>query len=216
MFYICFDQMQNNLISQAGQMRSSSVPNDLLPALNQVGCIVFGPLIQGVLYPVLRRRQLYPSPITRITIGFGFVTLSMLYATIIQLLIYRSPPCYDQPGHCGHNQINVWTQAPLYLLIAVGEVFAYVTALEYAYEYSPKTMKVIIQAVGLLIAGVGSACAMALTPVARDPNLLIFYSSLTAGMAATSIVFWLLFRKYDRHRTTIEDCVSQDKAEGSA
>ncbi|KAF1358616.1 hypothetical protein EJ07DRAFT_67827, partial [Lizonia empirigonia] len=42
MFYVCFDQMQNNLISQAGQMQTNSTPNDLLPAMNQVGCIVLG------------------------------------------------------------------------------------------------------------------------------------------------------------------------------
>ena len=46
-FYICFNQMQNNLISQAAQMEASGTPNNLLPAMNQVGCIVLGPLIQG-------------------------------------------------------------------------------------------------------------------------------------------------------------------------
>ena len=39
--------MQNNLISQAAQMEASGTPNNLLPAMNQVGCIVLGPLIQG-------------------------------------------------------------------------------------------------------------------------------------------------------------------------
>jgi dipeptide/tripeptide permease len=71
MFYICFDQMQNNLISQAAQMEASGTPNDLLPAMNQVGCIVLGPLIQGWVYPLLHRRQIYLKPIMRITIGFS-------------------------------------------------------------------------------------------------------------------------------------------------
>ncbi|KAJ4332563.1 peptide transporter ptr2 [Ascochyta clinopodiicola] len=195
MFYVCFDQMQNNLISQAGQMQTNGTPNDLLPAMNQVGCIVLGPLIQEVLYPFLHRRRIYPTPVSRITIGFAFVTLSMLYATVVQLFIYRSPPCYDQPGSCGHNQINVWIQAPLYFLISAGEIFAYVTALECAYDHSPKAMKVVVQAIGLLVGGVGSACAMALTPVARNPYLVTFYASLTGGMAITTIIFWALFRR---------------------
>ncbi|KAF3031692.1 peptide transporter ptr2 [Didymella heteroderae] len=203
-FYVCFDQMQNNLISQAGQMETNSTPNDLLPAMNQVGCIVLGPLIQEVLYPFLHRRRVYPTPVSRIAIGFAFVTLSMLYATVVQLFIYRSPPCYDRPGSCGSNEINVWIQAPLYFLISAGEIFAYVTALEYAYDRSPKAMKVVVQAVGLLVGGVGSACAMALTPVARDPYLVVFYGSLAAGMAATTIVFWMLFRERDGLRETTE------------
>ena len=204
MFYICFDQMQNNLISQAGQMETNGIPNDLLPAMNQVGCIVLGPLIQEVLYPFLHRRRVYPTAVSRITIGFAFVTLSMLYATVVQLFIYRSPPCYDQPGSCGSNQVNVWIQAPLYFLIAAGEIFAYVTALEYAYDRSPKAMKVVVQAVGLLVGGLGSACAMALTPVARDPYLVTFYGSLTGGMAITTIVFWTLFRRYDSSQAAVE------------
>jgi POT family proton-dependent oligopeptide transporter len=195
-FYLCFDQMQNNLISQAGQMESSGTPNDLLPAMNQVGCIVFGPLVQEVLYPLLHRRGVYLTPIARITIGFVFVTLSMMYATIVQTLIYQSPPCYNQPQTCGSNKINVWIQAPLYFLISAGEVFAYVTALEYANENSPKGLKVVVQAVSMLIGGAGSAMAMALTPIAHDPNLVAFYSSLTGAMAITTVVFWLLFRNF--------------------
>ena len=208
-FYICFDQMQNNLISQAGQMKTGNTPNDLMPAMNQVGCIVLGPLIQEGLYPLLHRRRIYIKPITRITIGFGFIALAMLYATCVQYAIYTSPPCYDHPEHCGdvqwtsklglkEDRPNVWIQAPLYFLIATGEIFAYVTGIEYAIDHSPKDMKVLVQAISLLLAGVGSAFAMALAQVARDPNLLWLYASLTGGMAATTLIFWLVFRRYDR------------------
>lgn len=209
MFYICFDQMQNNLVSQAGQMDTRGTPNDLLPAMNQVGCIVFGPLIQGVLYPYLHRRRIYLSAITRITIGFVFITLSMLYATVVQHRIYSTEPCYNRPGSCGSNSVSVWLQAPLYLLIAIGEIFAYVTALEYAHDHSPENMKVIVQAINLLVAGVGSAGAMALTPIAHDPQLVIFYASLTGGMATTTLVFWPLFRRGGGQNPTVSGQVAQ-------
>ncbi|KAH7076144.1 POT family-domain-containing protein [Paraphoma chrysanthemicola] len=201
MFYVCFDQMQNNLISQAGSMRTNGTPNDLLPALNQVGCIVLGPAIQMGLYPFLHRRRIYIGPILRITIGFSFIALSMLYSTIVQYAIYNSPPCYDMPRSCSimdaHGRPNVWLQAPVYFLISTGEIFAYVTGLEYAYDHSPKDMKVIVQAISLIIGGLGSAVALALTAVAHDPNLVIFYASLTVAMAATALVFWSVFRRYD-------------------
>ena len=77
MFYVCFDQMQNNLISQAGQMETNGTPNDLLPAMNQVGCIVLGPLTQELLYPFLHRRRVYLTAVSRIAVGFAFVALSM-------------------------------------------------------------------------------------------------------------------------------------------
>ncbi|KAF2629434.1 PTR2-domain-containing protein [Macroventuria anomochaeta] len=187
-FYVCFDQMQNNLISQAAEMETHGTPNDLVPAMNQVGCIVFAPLIQEVLYPFLHRRRIYLRPVTRITIGFCFVASSMLYATVLQHFIYSS----------SDTKVNVWIQAPLYFLLAIGEVFAMVTAMEYAYDHSPKDMKVIVQAVSLLIAGVGSAIAMALTPAARDPLMVGFYGSLTGAMVLTIIIFYAVFRHYDR------------------
>jgi POT family proton-dependent oligopeptide transporter len=199
--------MQNNLISQAGQMESSGTPNDLLPAMNQVGCIVLGPLVQEILYPLLHRRGVYLTAITRITIGFVFVTLSMMYATIVQTLIYQSPPCYNRPQTCGSNKINVWIQAPLYFFMSAGEIFAYVAAVEYANENSPKGLEVVVQAVSLLIGGAGSAVAMILTLVAHDPNLIAFYSSLTGAMAITTVGFWRFFRNLGES-LTIPDRVS--------
>lgn len=213
MFYVCFDQMQNNLISQAGQMKMGDTPNDLLPALNQVGCIVMGPLIQMGLYPFLHRRRIYVGPIMRITIGFGFMALAMLYATIVQHDIYKSASCYSKHVECsnstpGQNAPNVWIQAPVYLLISTGEIFSFVTGLEYAYDHSPKDMKVIVQAISMLVGGIGSAIALALTPVAHDPNLVIFYASLAIAMAVTTFAFWLVFRNYDRTR---EDHMDEEK-----
>lgn len=217
MFYVCFDQMQNNLISQAGQMEMNGTPNDLLPGMNQIACIVLGPIIQVGLYPFLHRRRIYLSPVLRISIGFMFISLSMLYATFVQHMIYNSSPCYESPNLC-HNGLlsgsetlrpNVWIQTPVYFLIAAGEIFAYTTGLEYAYNNSPKDMKAIIQAINLLIAGLGSAIALALTAVAHDPNLTIFYASLSGAMAVTTFVFWLLFRNYDAlPETDVEKSIS--------
>ncbi|KAF2742836.1 PTR2-domain-containing protein [Sporormia fimetaria CBS 119925] len=206
-FYICFDQMQNNLISQAKQMVTHSIPNDMMPALNQVFCILLGPIVQYGLYPFLNRHNIPFKPIARITVGFIFIALSMLYAAITQHIIYTRGPCFSTPGACDAiphdsttfqpNDISVWLQTPVYFLIAIGEIFAYVTALEYSYDHSPKSMKAIVQAISLMIAGLGSAAAMGLTPVARDPWLVALYGGLFGGMAVTTGVFWWCFRRYD-------------------
>lgn len=186
--------MQNNLISQASHMRMGGTPNDLLPAMNQVGCIVFGPMIQDVLYPFLHRRNIYPSAIARITAGYAFVTMAMLYATVLQFFIDKTSSCNDSPGRCNYSQIHVWLQAPVFLFLAVGEILAVVTGMEYAYSQAPQGAKVLVQAVGLLVAAFASGIALSLSVVAHDPNMVVFYGSLTATMAATTIAFWLLFR----------------------
>ena len=212
-FYLCFDQMQNNLISQAANMETHVMPNDVMPALNQVACIILGPLIQSVLYPFLQRRNIPFRPIAKITVGFAFVALSMLYATILQQFIYTDGPCYNHPGICPGdspngqatarfklpNHINIWIQAPVYIFIAIGEIFAYVTGLEYAYDNSPHGLKAIVQAFSLLVAALGSAGAMGFSPLARDPYLVAFYACLTIAITVTAVIFWWVFSKYDEH-----------------
>lgn len=135
----------------------------------------------------------------------------MLYATVVQVLIYRSSLCYDQPWNCGPSLINGWVQGPLYFLISAGEAFAYVTAFEYEFDHSPKEMKVVVQAIDLLIGGVASACAMASTAVARDPYLFFFYGSLSGGMPVTTVVFWLLLRRYNMPQAETRDKTDRDE-----
>ena len=231
--------MQNNLISQAAQMDNHGVPNDLVPAMNQIGCVIFGPLIQNVLYPFLHRHRINFRPIARVTVGFGFVALSMLYATIVQQMIYSAGPCYKFPKECSDswmqgqnvsskisatpattrtrnpNHVNIWVQTPIYMLISIGEVFAYVTGLEYAYNNAPKGMKAIVQAISLILAGVGSAGAMAMTPLAHNPRLVLFYSLLTILMTATTVIFWIIFRGYDEKGTQEEEDMQWEIDPGS-
>ncbi|KAF2686280.1 MFS general substrate transporter [Lentithecium fluviatile CBS 122367] len=211
-YWTCFDQMQNNLISQAGSMKGNGTPNDMLPAMNQVGCIIFVPLVQHGLLPTLHKRGIYPKTVTRIAVGFGFMTMAMLYASVVQHLIYQSGPCYEHPRHCASdrpihdpNDVNVWIQTPVYLLLSLSEIFAWVTAIEYAYETAPKDMKTVVQAISLLIAGMGSAIAMSLTPVAHDPHMVIFYASLASAMAATGLIFYFVFRNMDQDQLTRGD-----------
>lgn len=198
--------MQNNLVSQAAQMDTGWIPNDMVSIINPIACIILGPLIQHLLYPCLERRDISLPPILRITIGFIFMTFAMLYATIVQHIIYTSDTCYQVPAACvgpsamqstAPKRVTVWIQAPVYVLIAVGELFSVVTALEYAYSLSPKSMEAVVQAISLLIAGIGSACAMGFSPLARDPYTRTLYFCLSCLMAATTLAFWWCFAAYD-------------------
>src|SRR2546421_6302876 len=114
---MCFNQMQNNLVSQAGQMELHGLPNDTIQALNPIACIILGPIVQKILYPFLNNRKISFRPIARITVGFITVIASMAYAAGVQRLIYNAGPCYDQPLACSAsdggripNHVNVWLQ----------------------------------------------------------------------------------------------------------
>ncbi|KAK3332275.1 POT family-domain-containing protein [Cercophora scortea] len=212
-FYLCINQMYNNLVSQAGQMRLGAVPNDMIQAFSGVACIVLGPPIQA-LYELLARYKIGFGPVARISVAFLFLAAAMAYAAGVQTLIYAAGPCFDRPGACEAsvpgagkpgvavpvatgNDVSVWVQMPVYVLIAVAEILGFVTAFEYAYNHAPADMKTVVQALAQLTAGLASALSMAISPAAQDPHLVVMYACLAGAMGLSLVLFWWRFRKYD-------------------
>jgi proton-dependent oligopeptide transporter, POT family len=180
MFWLCWGQAFNNLISQAAQMDTYGIPNDLFKTLNPVACIAFGPIFQNWLYPFLQRHNIPFRPIARFTVGCFFMALSLALATGIQQLIYDRGPCYSHPLECSAsdngnipNHVNVFLQTPVYIAMAFSELLALTTSYEYAYSKAPNSMKSCVQAVSVFMAGIGSGIGMAVSPVAEDPNMVI-------------------------------------------
>lgn len=144
----------------------------------------------------------------------------MAYAAGVQKLIYKSGPCYDEPLACEAsqggkipNEISVWVQLPIYFILAVAEIFGFVTASEYAYSKAPKDMKAVVQAIMQLTACVASALGMALSLVSRDPKLVIMYASLAAAMGISAVLFFWNFRAYDEREDEMNKANIQDDEE---
>ncbi|KAF2756444.1 MFS general substrate transporter [Pseudovirgaria hyperparasitica] len=207
-FWLCYNQATNNIISQAGQMKTHGVSNDTINALNPVACIILGPLIQNVLFPFLRHRKVRFGPILRIVVAFLFTAAAIAYAAGLQKLIYSAEPCFDHPLACtmengsgsaqpGPNQVNVWLQTPLYFLLGIGEILGLVSLSEYAYAEAPTDMKALVQAFQQLTAAIGAALGIALGPVSKDPWLVVMYACLAGVMGLCGGLFWLVFRRLD-------------------
>ena len=211
--------MYNNLVSQAGQMNLGGVPNDMIQAFSGVACVILGPIVQWF-YGFLARRKIPFGPVARITTAFIFSGLSMAYAAGLQKLIYSSGPCYDQPLACDGRvpEISVWAQLPVYFLLAIAEILGFVTAFEYSYSKAPRDMKAVVQALTQLTACLASLLGMAISPAAKDPNMVIMYACLSGAMGVSAIVFWWKFSHYDRldsqlNQFYLEDTVAE-KASG--
>ncbi len=196
-------------------MELHGVPNDSIQALNAIACVILGPIIQQVLYPFLNRRKIHFRPIARIAVGFIVIGAGMAYAAGVQQLIYNSGPCYDAPLKCAAsdggrvpNRVNVWVQTPTYFILAVAEIFGFVSASEYAYSKAPENMKAVVQALTQLTAGVGSAIGIAIAPVAKDPYLMIMYAALAGVMVPVTAAFWFMFKKYDKIDEELNSLIS--------
>lgn len=200
-YWVVYGQMLNNFISQAGVMELHGIPNDIMQNIDPLTIIIFIPICDRLVYPLLRKFNIPFKPITRITMGFVFAALSMAYAAIVQHLIYSTGPCYDAPSACAASQdgtipnhIHVAVQTPAYLLIGLSEIFASITGLEYAFTKAPASMKSFVMSMFLLTSALGSALGIALSPTAQDPKLVTMYYSLAIATIVTAGIFWLCFR----------------------
>ena len=183
------------------------MPNDFMQNFDPISILVFTPILESVVYPILRRMGIEPRPIARITIGFWLAALCLAYAAIVQKLIYNAGPCFDKPGACPEgmdgqtplpNHIHIAVQAPAYVFIGLSEIFISVTGLEYAYTKAPPSMKSFVQSIYLFTNAFGSALSEALISVAVDPKFLWMYTGVAVFSFGTGCVFYVVFRHYDK------------------
>lgn len=192
-------------------MLTYGIPNDMMKIAGALAGIVVAPLVQKALYPYLTKHRIAFGPIARMTAGFFILTLAMLYTTVVQKLIYNAGPCYDAPlacaavhGRATPNHISVFLQVPIYVGGAFAEVFCFTTGTEYAYNHAPASMKTLVQAVWLAMAGLGGCLAMAFTPLARDPFLVTMYAVLTGLLGGATVLLWVLFRRLDKVKVDVD------------
>ncbi|CAO3597428.1 unnamed protein product [Absidia cylindrospora] len=168
-YWLCYSQMTNNLVSMAGTMQTGNVPNDIMQNIDPICLIICIPLMDMFVYPFLRKIGIPMKPMVRISCGFFFASVAMGYSAGIQSMVYNAPPNYDHPD--GPNDISAAYIIPSYFFIAFSEIFAVITGMEYAYKKAPQSMKSIVMALFLLTNCFASILAFALVSVAVDPKL---------------------------------------------
>ncbi|KAI7858680.1 POT family-domain-containing protein [Circinella umbellata] len=209
-YWLCYQQITNNLISQAATMLTGNVPNDIIQNIDPFALIIIIPIMDRIVYPLLRRFGFPMRPIIRISIGFLVAAASMAYTAGIQSLIYKTPPHFDHPGD-EVNWISAAFQIPSYVLIALSEIFASITGLEYAYKKAPQSMKAIVMSLFLLSNCFASILAFALVSVTEDPKLTWMYTGIGVSAFICSILIWVFHGKGDKVDVQ-EDAIARDES----
>ncbi|KAG7193121.1 peptide transporter ptr2 [Scheffersomyces spartinae] len=201
-YWVVYGQMLNNFVSQAGQMETHGLPNDILQAIDSIAIILFIPICERFIYPFIRKFTPFRA-ITKISWGFMFGAAAMAYAAVLQHFIYKAGPCYDHPLACDPkykntpNRIHIAWQVPAYCFIAISEILASITGLEYAYTKAPVRMKSFIMALFLLMTAFGSALGIAMSSTSVDPKLVWTYTGLGVSCFIAGVLFWFTFKHYN-------------------
>ncbi|KAB5593908.1 MFS peptide transporter [Ceratobasidium theobromae] len=202
LYWIPFDQIAN-LTSQAATMQLHGMPNEVVNNLNPFALVIIIPIMERLVYPALRRMKINFTPIKRITFGFFLSSVAMVYTAVIQYYIYKKGPCGKFASTCPGlpeyvpAPLSVWLQAPSYIIMALSEIFASITGLEYAFTKAPERMKSVVMSIFLFTNAVASAIEFALVGVSADPYLMWMYTSIAIASFVAGIVFWFTFRGLD-------------------
>ncbi|CAG8628970.1 4407_t:CDS:2, partial [Diversispora eburnea] len=167
-YWVAYNQMYNNLVSQAATMDVGSIPNDIMYNIDTITVIILTPFANSILYPVLQRFGINLGFLIKFLWGFIFVSAAMFYSAYVQQIIYNASP----------GLISVWVQTPAFVLIGLSEVLLGITALNYSYYMAPDPLKSTITAVYLTAIGFGNLIGLAIVPIAKDPYLVHMYLAL--------------------------------------
>ncbi|KAF9351460.1 peptide transporter ptr2 [Mortierella sp. NVP85] len=201
LYWVIYNQITTNLTSQAGTMLLYGIPNDVVNNIDPIVLIIFIPIFDKIVYPGFRRMGFELKPITRISLGFLFSALAMAWTAIVQHKIYSTGPNYEctlcDPDQTPNNVSIAW-QVLSYFFIAISEIFASITGLEFAFTNAPATMKSVVMAIFLFTNCVGALLGFAFLPLTKDPLLLWMYTGLGVAAFLISIVIYWLFHDYDK------------------
>ncbi|KAJ7263676.1 peptide/h+ symporter protein [Mycena haematopus] len=213
-YWLCYSQIDGNLGTVAAGMTldgNSGTPNDLIKNLDPISIVIMVPIFERLIYPSLRKMGIHFSPIKRITAGFVVAGLAMVYSAVLEKYLYDRSPCNNhQPSACttangepNAAPLNVWIVAGPYILVAISEIFASITSLEYAYTKAPKRMKSVVAAFSALQTALASALNFALTAVNVEQRFEWLFASFAITAIIFAGIFYWTFRDLDKRETEL-------------
>ncbi|KAJ7582545.1 POT family-domain-containing protein [Mycena floridula] len=204
LYWLTYNQLNNNLTSQAATMSTHGLPNDVLSNLDPLALIIFIPIVDLLIYPWLRKVGINFSALKRITAGFWTGALAMIWAAVVQHYIYKTNPCHDRASTCKDaagdpivSPLNVWIQTGSYVLLAFSEIFASITGLEYAFSKAPTNMRSLVMSIYLFTSALASALGEAFVSLSADPLLVWNYGVMGVLAAVTGVILWFSVRSLD-------------------
>ncbi len=114
-----------------------------IQSINPILVMIFIPLFTLVIFPI-GEKFIKITPLGKMSVGFFFAMASFALSGIIEGWLQAGKP------------VNVSWQLLSYVLMTIGEVLIYFTALEFSYTQAPPTMKSFVMALNLLSVTVGN------------------------------------------------------------
>ena len=148
-FCIAYSQMPTTFIIQGAVMNKAMyglVDAASINIIDNVSVLTFGTIMSSYVYPYLIQQNYKVATTHKFAIGSFFGLLSLLWALVVEMMIRTT---YVNTG----QQISILWQAPSYILIGIGEIFAVSAAYEAAFVASSPSTKALASAINIFCVG---------------------------------------------------------------
>ena len=189
----------STLTAQAGAMTSKGIPNDFFNNFNQIAIVVAIPILDYIVYPLLRKWKINFKPVYKIFVGFMLGATASGVSAILQWRIYKTSPCGYYATDCPEpSPLTAWLAIINYGLCALGECFCYTTAYEIAYTRAPDNAKGLVTALFLFNSAISSAISEGVSGAMKDPNLIWPFTGISAVGGFFAFVFLFCYWNLDK------------------
>lgn len=212
-YWTIFSQMQTTFLIQASYMRlkistSFTVPAASLSIFDTIAVLIFTPIMDHVVYPLLHYFGIRFTPLRRIGFGMLLAAASVGVAGVVEMKRRETGPFKNQMvlnETRNASNLNVFWQIPQFMLIGISEVLTVITGLEFAYSQAPRCLKGLVMGMFLVTGCLGNYLASLLVFIVQkaskddwypsaDPNKghLEYFFFLLAGLMILNFVVWLI------------------------
>lgn len=176
-FWSLFDQKASTWVLQADRMTKPSwFQSAQMQALNPLLVMILIPFNNLVLYPLLKRLGMNPTPLRRMGTGIAFSGLAWIAAAWLQMGL-----------DAGRATSITWQILP-YALLTFGEVLVSATGLEFAYSQAPTRLKGVIMSFWNLSVTVGNLWVLLVNTTVRQKEVLARIAS--TGLSETAFLMF--------------------------
>ncbi|CAB9496304.1 Peptide transporter family 1 [Seminavis robusta] len=152
-FCIAYSQMPTTFIVQGTVMRKAFgfIDAATMNALDALSVLVFGWITGNVIYPGLAQRGIKLATTTKFAIGSALGALAIAWSLLVEHWIHAA--YHHHQNQNDDASVSILWQAPAYMLIGAGEIFAVSAAYEVAFTASAPTTKALASAVNIFCVG---------------------------------------------------------------
>lgn len=188
-FWSLFDQKASTWIVQANAMTTQvsflGWTFDVIPAqmqaLNPLLVMILIPVNNLLLFPMLRKLGIEPSPLRRMTAGIVLSAAAWIVVGNLQVALDAGDP------------VSIAWQIAPYALLTLGEVLVSATGLEFAYSQAPASMKGVIMALWYLAVTVGNLWVLIVNASVKNESVVGYIEGTGMGVMAAQMYFFAGF-----------------------